>query len=156
MLWVCVSVGLVIQHAMRVRRLLLSSVVCLAVPCFSTLSHKRHDFRKKKKYSYWNKMFFFSTTYFFLKRFSFWGEISEMPWMYVGLHVKYPLLLSDFNETCILWTDFRKALVVKMRPVGVELFHADRRRLGGTAGRRTRGKLIVAFRNSTNTPNYRN
>jgi len=29
--------------------------------------------------------------------------------MYIGLHVKFPLL-SDFDETCILPTDFRKIL----------------------------------------------
>jgi len=30
--------------------------------------------------------------------------------MYIGLHVKYMLLLSDFNHTWIFWTDFRKNL----------------------------------------------
>jgi hypothetical protein len=43
----CVFVGVVIQYAKRMRHIILSSVACPAVPYFSTLSHKRHDFRKK-------------------------------------------------------------------------------------------------------------
>ena len=63
--------------------------------------------------------------------------------MYIGLHVKYPLFLSDFDETWIFSTDFRKILKtsnsMKIRPVGAELFHAD--------GQTDMTKLIVAFRN---------
>jgi hypothetical protein len=43
----CVSVALVTQHAKRMCCIILSSVVCLAVAYFSTLSHKRDDFRGK-------------------------------------------------------------------------------------------------------------
>ena len=42
----CVSVALFIQNAERMRRVILSSVTCLAVAYLSSLSLKQHDFRK--------------------------------------------------------------------------------------------------------------
>jgi hypothetical protein len=61
------------------------------------------------------------------------------------LQVKYPILLSDFNGTSIFSTDFQKMLVfIKVRPMGAELFHADRR---------TDIKPIVAFLNFAKVPN---
>jgi len=40
---------------------------------------------------------------------------SEMlSWMYIGLRVKYPLLLSDFIETWFFLTDFQKIFKYKM------------------------------------------
>jgi hypothetical protein len=45
--YVCVSAALAIQHANCMRPFILSSVTCLAVPCFSTFSHKGQDFRRK-------------------------------------------------------------------------------------------------------------
>ena len=68
--------------------------------------------------------------------------------MYVGLHVKYLLFLSDFNETWSLSTDFRKKTQIsnfmKIRPVRVELFHVD--------GRTDMTKLIVTFRDFAKGP----
>jgi hypothetical protein len=45
---VCVSVTLVIQQENCLRHIIVSFVVCLALPYFSTLKHKRKDFLKKK------------------------------------------------------------------------------------------------------------
>jgi hypothetical protein len=65
--------------------------------------------------------------------------------MYIGLQVKYPFLLSYFNETWLL-DKFSKNTEIsnfmKIRPVGAELFHADRRT--------DMTKLMVAFRDFTN------
>jgi hypothetical protein len=41
---VCVTVALIIQHAMRMRRIVLTSVASLAVTYTFTLSHKRDGF----------------------------------------------------------------------------------------------------------------
>jgi hypothetical protein len=50
--------------------------------------------------------------------------------MYIGLRVKYPLFLSDFNESWILST-FSKITqlsnFMKIGPVGPEVFRADGR-----------------------------
>jgi hypothetical protein len=42
-----VSVALVIQHAKRMRRIIFQYEGRPAVPYFSTLVHKQHDFRQK-------------------------------------------------------------------------------------------------------------
>ena len=50
--------------------------------------------------------------------------------MYIGLHVKYLSFLSDFNETWTPQIFEKKAWIsnlMKIHPVGAELFHADGR-----------------------------
>ena len=58
----CVSVALGIQHEKRTARFVLSSVASMAVQYFSTLSHKRHDFREKAA-EHKIYIFIFSTTF---------------------------------------------------------------------------------------------
>jgi hypothetical protein len=69
--------------------------------------------------------------------------------MYVGFRVKYPLFFLDFNETWILWADFRKmqkkkSNFIKKRPVLAVLL-ADRRTF-------RQDKAFVAFRSFANAP----
>ena len=68
--------------------------------------------------------------------------------MYIGLHVKSSLFLSNFNETLFFPDRFSKndqiSNLMKIRPVGAELFHADRQT--------DMTKLTVALRNFANAP----
>ena len=90
----------------------------------------------------------FSTS-IFLKHFSFWEEMSAI-WskMYIGIFVKSPLFVSDFNYIWNSTRYFRKSTQIsnfmKIRLVEAELFHADRR-TGMTI-------IIEGFRNFANAP----
>jgi hypothetical protein len=83
---------------------------------------------------------------FCLKRFSFQVELSEI-WskMYIGLHVQYPLFLSDFNETRIFSTVFRKICNLK--------FHENPSSGGSSCSMRTDGhEEADSHRNFANAP----
>ena len=70
-----VSVAFVIQRAQRMRPIILSSVACVAPQYFSALSHERHDLRRK--FTENKTCVLISSDSFFLKNFSFKGELSE-------------------------------------------------------------------------------
>jgi hypothetical protein len=72
--------------------------------------------------------------------------------MHIVLHVKYPLLLSDFSETRNFLDRFLKDTGIsnsmKIRRVGAELFHAGGRKDGWTDMR----NVILAFHNFATEP----
>jgi hypothetical protein len=96
-LCVCVSLAVVIRHKKRMRRLLLSFVASLAPPYFSTLFHKRHNFRNQVA-EHKTFILIFSTTFIWnishskknLARYCHKSEKSSY---------KVLLFLSHINET---------------------------------------------------------
>ena len=140
----CVAVALVTQHAMRMRCIVLSSVAYPAVPYFSTLYHKRHDFRRKKSYwtqkcVFWSALQLLSATFLILRR-----NERDIIKTCTGLHVKCPLFLSDFYETWIFWRDFRKIPKYQISWKSIQWEPSCSMR---TDRRTDIKKLIVAFRN---------
>jgi hypothetical protein len=107
----------------------LPSVVCPAVPYFSTLSHKRHDFRRIKllnvKCVIWSSITLLSETFTIRRSFER-GVINMNRRLY-----KIPVNYVRFYENWIFSTDFRKKTripdFIKTCPMGAELFYADGR-----------------------------
>jgi len=99
----CVFVAVGIQRAFRVRQ-----VVICGLPGCALLSHIISWTPGFSKESYWTqKCVFWFPLQLCGQQFSFWEEMSEI-WskMYIGLRVKYRLLLSNFHETWIFSWDF--------------------------------------------------
>jgi hypothetical protein len=97
--WACayVHVVLLIQHATPICHIVAYFVAPQSPPYFSTLSHKRRVFRKnviehKIRVSIFYTMLF--ETFLILRR-----TQRDMSKMWKHCHVKYPLFLSDFNQT---------------------------------------------------------
>jgi len=91
-----------------------SHVPCYIVIChwsallyFSTLSHKRQDFRKKnvlhRKCLFWFSLQLLFGTFLILRRIQR-GMIINIYWSYVN----YRVHLSEFNETSLVSTNFPK------------------------------------------------
>ena len=89
-----VFVALGIMHEKRMRRIVMWLIRLQNI--FSILSHKWQDFRIKVTKIKWVLIFStaFVRTFLILRR----NERDTIK-MYIGLHVKYPVFMSDFNET---------------------------------------------------------
>ena len=84
--------------------------------------------------------------------------------MYIGLHVKYPLLLSDFNATWILLTDLRKIPKYQISWTSVQWEascsvqtdrQTDRQKGGRKDTQRDMTQLTVFFQNFANASKNR-
>ena len=101
--------------------------------------------------NYWiKKVYLYFLCNFRRKHFSLYEEMSEI-WskMYIGLHVKYPLFLSHFNNISILSIYFLKLLRYQVSWKSVQWEQSCSKR---TDGRTDMTKLIAAFRNFANAP----
>jgi hypothetical protein len=132
--WVCASVCLcarvilLIHHATRMRHIVKSSVASLASPYLSTLSHKRCDFQRK---FIEHKMcvLSFSTTFVmnishFIQNLARYCHKCEKVFMQSTRYSCRILIKLEFSGQIFGKTQISS--FVKIRPVGAELFHADR------------------------------
>ena len=110
----CVSITLVILHAMRMRCIILSSVACLALPQFSTLPHTLHDFRFSLE--------LFSETFLTPRRYE---QDINVYWS----SCKVPVILVRLQLNVNFYNRFSKNTqipnFIKVRPVGAEFLRAD-------------------------------
>jgi len=99
--WVCVC-GLKYPACNTHAPYYMVILACPALLYFSTFSHKRHDFRKKKWLLKIKRVFWFSPQLlcetFLNLRIIHRLMIKKI---YIGLYVKYSLFFSDCNETWI-------------------------------------------------------
>jgi hypothetical protein len=140
-------IAFIIYYAVLMRCILLSAV-CPALPHSSTLSYKRSDFREERVISHKMCVSIFSTTFV-------WNiSHSKEKWARCDQKRAYIFIGSARYSCQILtklkfsWWIFEKnsqiSNFMKIRPVGAELFHADR--WPNTT------ELIVAFRYRAKQP----
>ena len=141
----CISVAVVIQHPMRMCSIIWSSVACLVLPYFPTLSHKWHGFRKKLlniKSVLWFCPQRLSETFLILRRIQRDIIVSVLvPSCKVPVIMVYVLIRLEFSRHI-----FEKYPNIKLR---------ENSSIGSRVvpcGQTDVMSLIVAFRNFANAP----
>jgi hypothetical protein len=122
-----------------------SCAVCLAVSCLSTLSHKRHKFRKtvtEQKMCALNLSTTFVSNIFHSKK--NWETYDQK--IYIYLHVKYTLFLSEFN-----WIVSNEIKIMYKYQISWKSFQwqpNSSMRTDGRTERRCEANSWIEFRNS--------
>jgi hypothetical protein len=135
-----------IQHAKRMRHIVTSFLASFAPPYFSTLSHKEHDFRKKKKRVTEYKILF--QAFLIVRRnqrdtvINVKTPACQLPVILVGFYLKLSFVQQIFEG--VIGINFYQNPSNGSRYVPCE--HTD----GPTHGRTDMMSLIVAFRNFAN------
>ena len=108
------------------RRFILSRVVCAAVPYFCALSPALHDYRQKVTEHKIRVLILYTTCVWNTSHSKKnWARYHECTYVFTeSSHYSYQMLTKpEFFST-----DFRKtqiSKIIRIRPVGAELFHAD-------------------------------
>ena len=131
-----------------------SSMACPAIQYFFSFSHKQHDLKKKllnTKCVFWFSLQLLSETFLILRR-----KEQDMPKTVHWSPCKYPLLLSEFNDSWIFLTDFQKILKYQISWISfqcwAELFDADGWTDRQTDRQTDAMKLTVTLSNFVNKP----
>ena len=92
----------------------------------------------------------FDFLYYICPKYFLFEEDLRETWkkMYIGVHVKYLWLFSDFHETWLFWTDFRKILKYQIVCISVQWEPSYAK--GRTERLTDTTKLLVAFCNFAN------
>jgi hypothetical protein len=115
-----VAVVSVIQHVKPMRHIILSSVVCPVIQYFSTLFHKRHDFYLKKVTE--RVLIFFTN---FVRRIYFQKNLAIVTINASSCRVLYILVRCQWTLNFVdIFLKTQISNFVKIRAVGVELFHS--------------------------------
>ena len=134
----------------------LPSVICIALPYFSTLSHKGHNFRRGEGYwtqnMFWFPLQLLSETFLLIRKLlsEKFLIIRKTGRDIVNVHsAKYPLFLPGFNATWIFWQIFEKILEYQNSWKSAQW---KRHVPCGRSGQSNMTILILAFRNFANAP----